>query len=350
MKKLYQAMLQLLKRGESFVQATILTQSGSVPRTAGAKMIILEDNSIIGTIGGGLVEASIQKLAVEVFQSRGSRTREFNLTGKEAGQMDMICGGRLEVLVEYMDASNIRLINVYQYVVDSIEKRKRAVLVTPVSGSRNDCSRPFLVGLDGSVAGEFKGPEGWLEEFTGLAGGRYPKVLTIEGRRFLVEPVSTNETVYIFGAGHVAQKLALLTTMVDFRTIVLDDRKEFANRDRFPAADEVKVLENFDYSFEGLDIDRESYLVIVTRGHVHDKTVLARSLKTNACYIGMIGSRRKRDAIYRSLREEGFTEADIKRVYSPIGLDIEAETPEEIAVSIVAELIKVRGEHVNVTG
>jgi len=132
--------------------------------------------------------------------------------------------------------------------------------------------------------------------------------------------------------------------MVEFRTVVLDDRAEFANRKRFAETDEVIVLENFDNAFGGVVIDPDAYIVIVTRGHSHDKTVLAQALKTDAGYIGMIGSRTKRDTIYRALKQEGFTQTDIDRVHSPIGMDIGAETPEEIAISIVAELVRVRAK------
>ena len=167
-------------------------------------------------------------------------------------------------------------------------------------------------------------------------------VLEIAGRRILADPVSAAGTVYIFGAGHVSLALARLTTMVDFRTVVLDDRRQFASKERFPKADDVHVLENFKAALEGLFIDPNSYMVIVTRGHSHDKTVLAQALRSTAGYIGMIGSRRKRAAIYDALLAEGFTQADLDRVHSPIGLAIGAETPEEIAVSIIGELIAKR--------
>lgn len=342
MKDLYQSMLRLFEQGESFVQATILTQSGSAPRTAGAKMVIRADQSFLGTIGGGLVEAKVQELAREVFNNKQTVIKEYNLSGSLAGQMDMICGGRLEVLIEHMDASNSQLQRIYQDVVTAIEKRKKVVLVTPLVNSSNDDSQSFLVREDYSVAGTFAGPTEWLETFASQASGRYPQVITLAGQRFLVEPISTYGTVYIFGAGHVSQKLALLTSLVDFRTVVLDDRQEFANRERFATADEVVVLKSFEQCLDNLEIEPDSYLVIVTRGHAFDKTVLAQALRTKARYIGMIGSKRKRDAIYHALREEGFSDKDINRVYSPIGIGIDAETPEEIAVSITAEIIKIR--------
>jgi xanthine dehydrogenase accessory factor len=173
-------------------------------------------------------------------------------------------------------------------------------------------------------------------------GGRQPDVVRYGEEDFLVEPLCSEGSVFIFGAGHIAGELAPLAKLVGFRTIVLDDRQEFASRARFPSADTVLVLDSFEKALDGLDIDEESYLVIVTRGHAHDKTVLGQALATKVGYIGMIGSRSKRDAVYEALLEEGLTRADFERVHSPIGLDIGAETPEEIAVSIVSELIQAR--------
>jgi len=131
--------------------------------------------------------------------------------------------------------------------------------------------------------------------------------------------------------------------MVGFKTVVLDDRSEYANSERFPASSEITLLESFDRLPE-LAIDEDGYIVIVTRGHLHDKTILAQALKTKAGYIGMIGSRRKREKIFEVLAGDGFGKQDFDRVYSSIGIDIGAETPQELAVSIVGELIKVRAE------
>ena len=160
----------------------------------------------------------------------------------------------------------------------------------------------------------------------------------------VIDPLRKEETVYLFGAGHVAQPTARLAAFVGFRVRVVDDRAEFANADRFPEAEEVRVATDFDSALKGIAVDRSGFIVIVTRGHLHDKTVLMQALRTEAAYIGMIGSRRKRDHIFNALLKQGFTENDLKRVHSPIGLDIGAETPEEIALSIVAELVKARAQ------
>lgn len=342
MKGIIKDICSLLNTGESFALATILSQSGSSPRTAGTKMIVRSDGSIMGTIGGGLLEAEVMRLAADVLRDRKAVTRVFNLTGKDAGQMDMICGGRLEVLVVFVNAADADTVNAYKAMSRAVDNRERAVLVTPVPTADEDThGKPCLVMGDGTLPGDCPGA---LPELVAKSGGRHPEVVVAGNKPFLVEPACDLGTVYLFGAGHVSKKIAPLATQVDFRTVVLDDRGEFANSQRFPNADRVMVLDTFERALDGLDIDRDSYLVIVTRGHAHDKTVLGLALKTNAGYIGMIGSRRKRDAIYRALSAEGFNEKDIARVYCPIGLEIEAETPEEIAVSVVAELIKARAE------
>ena len=149
-------------------------------------------------------------------------------------------------------------------------------------------------------------------------------------------------TVYIFGAGHCGQKLAPVAGMVGFSTVVVDDRGDFASEERFPIAERILVSASFEHALDGVSLDEDSYIVIMTRGHVHDKTVLAQALRTGAGYIGMIGSKKKVAETFRALREEGFSSEAISRVHAPIGIDIGSETPEEIAVSIVAELIKVR--------
>jgi xanthine dehydrogenase accessory factor len=145
-------------------------------------------------------------------------------------------------------------------------------------------------------------------------------------------------------AGHCGEKLVHMLHIVGFNTVIIDDREEFANALRFPDADEILVPDEMDRPFDEILFNRECYIVIVTRGHLHDETVLRAPLRTDAFYIGMIGSRKKRETIYDHLRADGYTEADIARVYSPIGLPIGAETPEEIAVSITAEMIRVRAE------
>ena len=164
-----------------------------------------------------------------------------------------------------------------------------------------------------------------------------------KGERFaFLEELMPKGTAYIFGAGHVGQALEPLLRYVDFETIVIDDRADFANRENFPDATEVRVIKSFEDSFDGIETDGDSYIVIVTRGHLGDKDVVADAIKRENAYIGMIGSRKKTELLYGMLREEGADMDALAKVYTPIGENIFAETPEEIGVSIAAEMIKVR--------
>lgn len=345
MSKLEQTICQLLEKEESVVLATILSQVGSTPRTAGTKMLICSDGKSIGTIGGGLVEAEVIKAGAEIFETANAQLRTFDLTVAEtADSVDAICGGRLEVLIERIEANPTNL-QIFQSLLTSLKKGKKSLMVAGLEeeGKPLEQVSRCLIMDDGSLQGDFVLPVSLPETLMKrYLRERAPVVLPFENRRFLIEPAFVPGTVYIFGAGHVSQQLAVLTQMTDFRTVVLDDREEFANWDRFKDADEVKVVSDFEEAFSDLEIDHDSYVVIVTRGHRHDKTVLVKALRTTAGYIGMIGSKRKRAAIYRTLLEQGFTSQDLNRVRSPIGLSIGAETPEEIAVSIVAELIAAR--------
>jgi xanthine dehydrogenase accessory factor len=157
-----------------------------------------------------------------------------------------------------------------------------------------------------------------------------------------VEPLVPPVTVYIFGGGHIGARLVPLCHLLGFRTVVVDDRAEFASRDRFPLAGDVIAAPSFDRIIDDLPIGEDSYVVIVTRGHGGDQAILRQVLRRRPGYIGMIGSRRKRGLIFEQLAREGCTPDDLSRVHCPIGLPVGAETPEEIAVSIAAELIAAR--------
>jgi xanthine dehydrogenase accessory factor len=341
---IFHSIAGLLAGGESLVLATIVSRSGSAPRAVGSRMVVRRDGSIIGTIGGGILEARVQELAKEVFQHGQAVLKKYVLTPQDATQMGMVCGGVVRALVQFLDASQPGNLELYQAIVASLEARQQAWLITamPANVDVPEASAQYLSKNDDAMVGDLDPQAGQI--LTSQASAGQPEILSHQGKEYLVEPLCHAGTVYIFGAGHVSQQLAPLSTLVGFSTAVLDDRQEFANRERFPGADEVVVLDTFERAMEGLEINGDSYLVLVTRGHAHDHTVLRQALKTKAGYIGMIGSRRKRDAVYAAMAKEGFGQQDFDRVFSPIGLDIGAETPEEIAVSIVAELIKIRAE------
>ncbi len=340
----YRDIVALLESGQSFVLATVISESGSAPRSAGAKMAVKTDGSILGTVGGGKLEAAAIERAKEVFNTRRPVIHPFNLTARDAAGTDMICGGVGEILLDYIDAGDADNLAVFRAVAEEMAARTRAHLVMVVD-NRPDGVKPrqlCLIRPDGTMAGKFTGDELLLNKLKAGAARISIHGDAYQGMRFFVEPVLTGGKLYIFGGGHVGREIAVMADRVGFMTVVLDDRAEFANPERFPNS-EVHVLETFD-KLPHLGIDNESYIVIVTRGHLNDGAVLEYALKTDAYYIGMIGSRTKRDLLYKSLEKKGFAREALEAVHAPIGLKIGAETPAEIAVSVVAELIQERAK------
>ncbi|MHC1781331.1 MAG: XdhC family aldehyde oxidoreductase maturation factor [Anaerolineaceae bacterium] len=340
MKQLIQEMSKIFSTGQSFVLATVVTNNGSVPREAGAKMLVRPDGSTAGTVGGGILEARVEELARDILKTHACVVREFKFTGKDAATMDAICGGQVEVLVEWFDGADASTGALLKDMQDSVSSRRKAWLVTELPDDGANRPGRCLVHLHGEITGGL--PAG-MDEETVVACSR-PNLLSVGPRRVMVEPLDPSGSVFIFGAGHVSRSLAEFTRAVGFWTVVLDDRPEFANRERFPTVDQIIVLDSFNGVMDKIAVDGDSYLVIVTRGHLNDRHVLGQALKTGAGYIGMIGSKRKIALIYEQLLKDGFTEEDIRRVTAPIGLDIAAETPEEIGISIAAELIKMRAK------
>lgn len=342
MKKIATAALKLLKSGASFALATILESSGSTPRGAGASMLIMADGAIAGTVGGGVLEAFIIKSAEQVIKSGLAAVFEYSLDHSSAASIGAICGGRVKVLIDSIRADDPLNFPYFEQLLNASDTCSQLVLI-PDSGklkSRNQC----LLRSDGTITGaECYAPE-IISQLQNMQ--ETEKYLTRpENLSVYLFPVDTEITVYIFGAGHCGEKLASALNPIGFSTVIIDDRREFCQRERFPYAWELIVSECMGAPFDQINFEADSYIVIVTRGHMQDELVLLRALKTNAGYIGMIGSKKKCTTIFQHLLEAGFTEADIKRVYAPIGIPIGAETPEEIAVSITAELIKVRAEN-----
>jgi len=343
MKKWVRTIHERLIKEQPLVMALILSHEGSTPRSAGTRMLLGADGAFVGTIGGGRIEADVMDIARQMLGKPGAVVRSFDLTSELTDAMDMICGGKMQILVESILPDNTSRM-FFSSLREKLEHHQQGYLITEIQNTASDMPgiRHAFWLRDGTVIGEAE-----MQTAIGTLPEKLNAPLWIEAsdRRFYIEPVLAAGTVSLFGAGHVSLHTAALAKSVGFDVVVLDDRAEFANRHRFPNADDVRVLASFDQAMEGLFVCADSYLVILTRGHLHDKTVLQQALKTPAGYIGMIGSRKKRDAIYRALENEGFSADDFARVHCPIGLSIGAQTPEEIAVSIVAELIHARSRN-----
>jgi xanthine dehydrogenase accessory factor len=372
MNTLSKEIVNQLSAGNNIILATLISQNGSTPRSTGARMVIQSDGSIIGTIGGGQLEAQSIKIAREIFKNHTSIIKEFHLTGKDAASTDMICGGNQEVLIEYLEGGDSDLLVAFQAALADEQTRQGGWWIIQLPNKGEDTSRlpRWYITKKGVVTSRigdifntnvmFQAPQVGDEKqnpgepsillevdkaIINIGSPRLPQTILAGKSRFFIAPLNNYGTVYIFGAGHVSQKLALLTSLVGFRTVILDDREEYANRERFPGADEIIVLKNNQTALEEFHADPESYFVIVTRGHLHDQVILTQVLNVDSIYVGMIGSKRKRDEIYKALEKEGVEREKLEKVHSPIGLTIGAESPEEIAVSITAELIQARVNH-----
>ena len=324
MNELVKKIQKYLEKGENLVLCRVIEARGSTPREVGAKMLVFENGEIFGTIGGGAVEYHAILLAIEVHQTKQSCTKWYDLSEKDKSDIGMICGGDTTVLFQYFDAGHSE-------------------------------TRAGIADLQKTIAG---GEESWLitsiNADTGFSmkiakndtSSHFPEKATIvKGESILlIEPLLTKGKVYIFGGGHVAQALVPEIKRVGFSPVVFEDRIDFCKPELFSGAAKT-VFGCFADIQASLKIEAEDFVVIMTRGHLADYTVVRQTLQTNAAYIGMIGSRKKIKKTHEKLQEEGFSLDTIQRIHNPIGIEIFAESPEEIAVSITAELIKCRAEN-----
>lgn len=251
---LFEEVVRLRRLGQKCALATIVEAHGSIPSYETAKLLVREDGSIAGTVGGGRVEAEVWNAAREAIVTEKPKRLSFDLAQNAAYDNGLICGGQLEILVE---------------------------------------------------------------------------------------PILPQPRAFLFGAGHISRSLSKIANLAGFATVVVDDRESFANRERFPEADEVFAGE-YEEIFPKLGVNETGYIVIATRGHRDDMRVLRWAVGTPARYIAMVGSKRKVIALVEELEKEGVPPQAFERVFAPMGLEIAAVTPEEIAVSVVAEMIAVR--------
>jgi xanthine dehydrogenase accessory factor len=352
MKEIYTKIVELFKKNRVSVLATITRQTGSSPRGVGTKFLIMEDGSFVGTIGGGSLENKVLEESVKVLNSFTPIHLSYRMQGIEVDEAEMTCGGYVEVFLEPVFPDNLSHLQIFEEIMGVIRRGGAGLLATVIDPDqwRTGLIPKMFIKKDGEKIGSLfeieEIDDSIKERMNDLIEEGKPSTVVCRDREgtqlnIFVEPVISDPVVYIFGGGHVSKQISPLAAKVGFKVVVVDDRPEFSDPVNFPEAQEVHTY-SFENVMERFPINEFSYLVIVTRGHSHDKIVLGQALKTSAKYIGMIGSSRKISIIYEKLLKEGFTQDDLDRVHAPIGVEINAETPEEIAVSIVGELIRVR--------
>ena len=337
-----------LKARDRVILATIISSAGSAPLPTGSSMLVCERGMrVLGTVGGGLLEASVTNEAKGFFaQTRESvlRTFELNEPGTEQG---MICGGAVEVLIERIGEEALAL---FSRLADACGKGNDSTLLRLIDPS----GRVSRYGLEDTTEQVVSLPPlvAFLREFGIESAGFLQKLqrshreesvgrVTAQKGDLIIQPIVGIQPLIIFGGGHVGRCLSKIAGASGFTVTVIDDREEYATPGRFPEAART-LVHTWANAFSEIAVKPSTSIAIVTHGHESDKEVLRLAINSPARYIGMIGSGRKVAATYEGLQKEGVPPEAFERVHAPIGLEIGAVTAEEIAVSIVAELIRER--------
>ncbi len=347
MKEVIQAAVDTLRDGRPCVLATVVRTKGSTPQKAGAMLLVKDDGSGLGTLGGGCVEGDIWFAAKEMLRDgSGPEFKDYYLNEDIAARDGLVCGGTMYFYLEPFRSLD-DFLPLGDEILEAYDGGEPVSLATVV----NSPKRPELLGeklllrVDGTVSGTLGSEvldETALEVARQVAAiGNTESISTDDETEIFVEGFTTPPTLVMVGGGHVGKATADLAKFLGFRVYIVDDRPEFSNDERFPYAEQT-VVTPYEHWSDLLSINVNTFVVVATRGHRYDDMALESALKTRARYIGLLGSRRKTLMIYRRLLEQGITKERIGDVYAPIGLNIGALTPEEIAVSIMSEVIMVR--------
>lgn len=312
MKSFFLQLKKEIEKGNDTEIVVITDMSGSAPRGVGAMMLVDKDGLVFGTIGGGPAENQSIEMAKEHISLKKSSTYDFRLYENNISDIGAVCGGDIAIFLQFVDSSDNRWIDFIDGAILKIDKR-----------------------IPDTICFDLKGD--------------ISKLLNKQSRQYEYSedkfnlPLIIHERAFVFGAGHCSKALVPILSSVGFSVTVMDDRKELLKEDNFPTAENL-VIDNYNKAGEILDIGNEDYVVIMTAGHKADYILEEQLIRKNPAYIGVIGSRSKIGVVNEKLRNDGITEEQIKTVHTPIGLDIHSVTPEEVAVSIAAEMIYERHE------
>ncbi len=337
MKELLTQLCDLLKNNTPLVLVSVVEHQGSTPRGGGSKMLVTDQGLYAGSIGGGLAEGLCLEQCAQVLASKQAHMKHFDLTGHMAAQSEMICGGALDVLLCPLSGEKdlafyetlLQHLNEHTvYALQCVDDNGKVSRALQVNGE-------WLSGIWDTGTLNKNAKDDLLHK---LPQGEESKYLQAES--CVIEKYTSPWNMLILGGGHISRPTATIAHLTGFEVNVMDDRAEFSQKERFPSAHNTYTVPEFENCFDLCPPTSNTCLIIVTRGHVHDKSVLQQALATKASYIGMIGSKRKKQEVYNALLAEGISQEQLDKVKCPIGISINAQTPEEIAVSIVAECIE----------
>jgi xanthine dehydrogenase accessory factor len=334
---LWRAAARAAADGAPAALATVARRRGSLPMATDAKLFVGRDGSRLGTIGGGCLEADVVGQALDVLASGRPALVRHTLNADVAGDLGLSCGGTVELFLEPV-VGGAEAAALYAAVAEAIATRRRATVVTALdwtAGPRKALHRDNEI----CAIGDWSAAAPTAAASAAFAPAVAPAVDPEAG--VFIEPIPRVPRVILFGAGHVAAEIARAAAGTDFHVVVVDDRDEFANRERFPTAAEV-VVADLRAALDDLLLDDDDYVIACTRGHAMDALVVERTAASPARYVGMLGSRRKQAVIWKALEAAGVPRPALERVRVPIGEDIAADTPGEIGIAVVAELIRIR--------
>ena len=347
MKDVFHKAAEELAEGRPVVMATVVRTKGSTPQKPGAKLLVRDDGSGVGTLGGGCVEGDIWFAARELMRRGGSaQYRDYELNEDLAAEDGLVCGGTMYFLIDpvYEAGSYLQ----YAQEIDAAYAGGPAVALASVTAPGDGAERlgaRLFIREDGSTEGTLGSPpidrEAVKRARELMVHGKNEFVTMRDGPEFFVEAYTTPPQMVLCGGGHVSKAIAPLASTLGFRVLVTDDREEFANSGRFPEAD-IIVAEKPETALPQLPINANTFIIIATRGHRYDNVALEEAALTPAKYVGLLGSKRKTILIYEDLIRSGLPIERIREIRSPVGLDVRGRTPEEIAVSIMAEVLMFR--------
>ena len=348
MQDVFHEAVNLLKKEEQLVMATVIRTKGSTPQKPGAKLLVRSDGTGVGTLGGGCVEGDIWYAASQLMRRGGdAQYREYELNEDLAAQDGLVCGGAMFFLIDpvynpdqYLD---------YAKEIDAAYEGGPSValasLIKSAPGKNLPIGAKLFIREDGTTEGSLGDPDldnDAMKRAHGLmAMGRNEYAIADDGAEYFIEAYTTPPQLVVCGGGHVSFALAAHAKPLGFRLFITDDRVEFANPERFPDAD-IVIAKKPEDALNELPINPNTFIVVATRGHRFDNVALAAAAATPARYVGLMGSKRKTILIYEDLVRMGLDEERLRSIRSPIGLDIRARTPEEIAVSIMGEILMFR--------
>lgn len=345
---IYSEILSALDTEERVMLATIISTSGSTPASALSKMLVKQNGIIsVGTVGGGCMEGDVLLHANRLLTEQKAEILKFHLNEDDL-EHGLICGGSLEVLIEPVTKENIPLFRELQSFKNEGED---SLLVTHLANNGiikgkylipehrlRTSSKDFLKNIAAAISIP---AETFEQQLQNVFHRQETERFKTDGGEIVFEPVTGSPDLIIFGGGHVSKFISRTASMAGFRVTIVDDRQKYSNPKRFPEAVKTFAVD-FMKAFESLSVKQSSYIVIVTRGHRFDEDILEYALQTPAKYIGMIGSKRKVLTTYEHLVNRGVTIDSLRKVHAPIGIEISAVTPEEIGISVAAQLIRAR--------